>query len=107
MIYEMVSQATGMTTETSRRNRWVPKLVAYRLALGQGASRSREVYCTTTLAQDGARSHAAGELTLTVIGIPATKLALTGPVSFAKTASESFTLAEPLLTVMTAFTEQN
>jgi len=52
-------------------------------------------------------AHAAGELTLTVIGIPATKLALTGPVSFAKTASESFTLAEPLLTVMTGLTEQN
>jgi hypothetical protein len=64
------------------------------------------VYCTTTFAQDGANKHAAGELTLTVIGIPSTKLVLTGPVSFAKVVSESVTLAVPLLTEMTGFAEQ-
>jgi hypothetical protein len=63
--------------------------------------RSWELYCTTTFAQTGGYLHAAGELTLTVIGIPATKLVLIGPVSFAKLVTESVTLAVPLLTVMT------
>ena len=65
------------------------------------------MYCTTTFAQDGAYKHAAGEPTLTVIGIPATNLALTGPVSFAKVVTESGKLALPLLTVMTALAEQD